>query len=66
MTTCKLLGYKVGDKFVKQDNKYGCSDGFEKGDTLFLLHDDGSDIPKFGNEEGHQGWVHVDEVKPIE
>lgn len=65
MTTCERLGYKVGDKFVKLENHYGSSDGFEEGDVLFLIHDDGTDILKFGNEEGHQGWVHVDEVKPV-
>lgn len=53
MTTCKDLGWKVGDKFRVEDNT---SHGFiNGGDILTLVQDDGSEMPFFSGSSV-DGW----------
>lgn len=45
LTLCEKLGYKVGDRFVMTENE-GVK-GFNIGDEVILIKDDGSECPKF-------------------
>lgn len=38
---------------------------FNKGDTVTLIHDDGSDCPYFQNEEGLRSHIYLDRVRLI-
>jgi len=44
MTPCQKLGYNVGDKFVVLKD---IAHVYSRGEIIYLLRDDGSDIPLF-------------------
>lgn len=56
---CVDFGLKVGDKVVytHEDNDNDPHSVFEIGDILTLVEDDGSDSPKFKNQDGHRAYL---------
>ena len=64
-TPCKILGYSVGDKF-QYDSLAPVDDlTFELEETLVLTEDDGSECPKFEDEEGRGGYEMLDYVNLV-
>lgn len=58
MTPAEKLGYKVGDEFTYNDNRW-----FKKGEVINLVKDDGTEKPEFSNGIKAR-WISVDQVSP--
>lgn len=64
MTPCEKLGYKVGDRFVSQNNNKDSDRGV--GDFLIMKKDDGDDCPWFLNERTQETIpIMMENVKKI-
>lgn len=67
MTPCEEKGYKVGDKFIVNNNaEQGNHYGFRKGDIVTLRKDDGSSCPNFYSDKADDdNYLYLFEVDKL-
>lgn len=62
MTPAEELGYKVGQEFWLLDDSE--TEVWTKGTTITLKNDDGSNCPKFTDEDGEEQYITLCNVRP--